>query len=230
MWIVMGRKGWTDDEIQIIKDFYPCEGIGVKSRLEGRSESQIYGIAWHYGIKNETRKKREDNIFPMRKYRKDEIEYIRQHIDTDGAEVVAKKLGRTVNAIRSIASKEKQKERGGGTYSWTSDEIEIIKKYYPIEGIKVRNRLKGRTDAAIYSEASHVGVAHNKRVRRSSNSAWTKDEDAVLTRHYQNDGVEKCCELLPLRSRQAIVVRANRYLGLKRDRSGSSGNDTSVEN
>lgn len=214
----MNRKGWTQEELDIVKKYYPKEGIAVKRRLTDRSENQIYGVAWHYGIKNESRKKREENAFPMKRYTADEIAYIRSHINEDGVEEVAKKLGRTTNAIRSIVCKL---GLANGTisdspYAWTKEEIEIVKKYFPKEGIKVKDRLPNRTVAAIYSEASHLGVAHNKRTRKSSNSAWTAEEDEIIKTHYQEDGLAKCCELLPSRSKQAIIVRANRHLNLKR--------------
>lgn len=218
----MGRKGWTKEEIDIVRNYYPSEGIGVAARLEGRTENQIYGVAWHYGIKNESRKKRECNTFPSRKYSNEDIMYILEHIDTDGAEAVAVKLGRTVSAVRSVASKARQSRRGNGQYAWSEDEIRIVRKFFPIEGINVRDRLKGRSDAAIYSEASHLGVARNKRTRRSSNSAWTKDEDDIIRKYYEKEGADRCRKELPLRSRQAIIVRANRYLGIKRNRSGSA--------
>lgn len=218
----MGRKGWTKEEIDIVRNYYPSEGIGVAARLEGRTENQIYGVAWHYGIKNESRKKRECNTFPSRKYSDEDIMYILEHIDTDGAEAVAVKLGRTVSAVRSVASKARQSRRGNGQYAWSEDEIRIVRKFFPIEGINVRDRLKGRSDAAIYSEASHLGVARNKRTRRSSNSAWTKDEDDIIRKYYEKEGADRCRKELPLRSRQAIIVRANRYLGIKRNRSGSA--------
>lgn len=213
----MARKGWADWELEIIKRYYPTEGIGVKKRLPHRSENQIYGVAWHYGIKNSSRKKRNANKYPRRKYTDSELRYIKRHIQEDGAEAVAEHLQRTPCAIRSIVSKmDLLKDSSPGQLPWTREEIAIMKEYFPVEGIQVRKRLENRTDAAIYSEASHLGIAKNKRTKKSSNSAWTKEEDDTIRKHYEKDGLAKCKELLPDRSTQAIIMRANRYLGIRR--------------
>lgn len=153
----------------------------------------------------------------MKRYTKEELQYIRENIAVLGAETIAENLGRTTNAIRSVASKHKL--TGMATRNqetWTQEEIDILKTYFPKEGIKVSSRLPGRTNAAIYSEANHIGVAKGKRTRKSSNSMWTKEEDDIIRKYYKKDGVKKCEELLPERSRQAIIVRANRYLGIKK--------------
>lgn len=213
----MKRTGWKEDELEIIKKYYPAEGIAVKKRLKNRTDSQIYGVAWHYGIKNENRKKRENNTFPMKRYTEEELGYIKENIDEMGAEVIAEELGRTVNAVRSAASKyQLSGEEKRVQMPWTEEEIGIVRKYFPKEGIAVKNRLPDRTVAAIYSEASHIGVAKRKRTRKSSNSVWTKEEENIIKEYYLKEGVAKCEELLPERSRQAIIVRANRYLGIKK--------------
>lgn len=215
----MERKGWTEDELSIMRKYYPIEGIGVKTRLPGRTENQIYGVAWHYGIKNNSRKNREQNVYPMKKYTPKEIEYIKKHFDTDGAEAVGAALNRTPNAIRSIVCKLNLSETRPpvGQSAWTLKEIEIVKEYFPKEGVVgVEKRLPNRTRAAIYSEASHLGVSHNKRTKQSSNSAWSEEEDNIIKEHYCQDGLNICCELLPGRSKQAIIVRANRHLGIRK--------------
>lgn len=217
----MDRKGWTAEEIAVLKEFYPKEGISVQQRLPERTKNQIYGAAWHYGIKNETRKKREKNSRPARRYSTDEIQYLKDNINSMDIEDIASSLGRTPNAVRSAASKHGILSDGKTVQApWTKEEDQILKDFFREEGIQVENRLKNRSRAAIYSRASHLGLALNKRTRRSSNSIWTKEEDDILRKYYASCGAEKCCSLLKGRSRQAVIVRANRYLGLK------SGTDT----
>lgn len=213
----MERKGWTDEELEIMKAYYPSEGIGVKRMLPGRSDSQIYGVAWHYGIKNEKRKKRNGNVYPSRRYTREEIDYIKNHYKEDGVESIAEKLDRTTSAIRSMACKlgvydgDKPRQK-----PWSEKEKKIILEWFPKEGIKVRSRLKDRSDASIYSEADHLGVAIKKRTKKSSNSMWTSEEDEIIKNHYIKDGVDECLKLLPGRSRQALIIRANRKFGIKK--------------
>lgn len=214
----MERKGWTQEELDILKAYYPSEGIGVKRLLPGRSDSQIYGVAWHYGVKNEKRKKRNGNTFPTRRYTKEDYEYIRNHYETDGAEAVAKALDRTTNAIKSTASKIGLPEgKPARQKAWSEKEKQIMLEYFPKEGIKVKRRLPDRTEASIYAEADHLGIAIKKRTKKSSNSMWTKEEDAVIQSYYAKEGADKCHELLPERSKQAIIIRANRKFGIKKE-------------
>jgi hypothetical protein len=213
----MSRQGWTQEEIDIVIKYYPTEGVGVAKRLPNRTQNQIYGIAWHHGIKNESRKKRDSNKTPRRQYSEYELNYISEHIKTDSFEDIAKALNRTPNAIRSIAFKSNLKSSNySHQVAWSKEEIEIMKTYFPIEGIDVQKRLPNRTIPAIYSEASHLGVSINKRKKNSSNSEWTEEEDNILKEHYISDGISTCCKLLPNRSKQAIIMRANRYLDLKK--------------
>lgn len=212
----MERKGWTADELAVLREFYPKEGIAVKNRLNGRTESQIYGAAWHYGIKNEHRKKRDKNTRPMRRYQPEEIQYICDHINCEDIESIASHLGRTPGAVRSAASKHHlSAEKSVPQKPWTDEEKEILKEYFPSEGIHVTERLPERSHAAVYAEADHLGISKRKRVRKSSNSSWTKEEDAVLRKYYEEKGADACCSLLEGRSRQAVIIRANRFLKLK---------------
>lgn len=212
----MSRRGWSKEEIDIVIKYYPTEGIGVAKRLEGRTENQIHGIAWHHGIKNESRKKREANKYPRKKYTQEELDFIKNNFSEMDIQDIADELGRSINAIRSITFKMGLTDSDKKQNTWTDEEIAIIKEYFPTEGINVKERLPNRSIPAIYSEASHLGVALKKRNKTSSNSEWTEEEDEIIKKYYINESVEKCCELLPNRSRQAIIMRANRYLDLRK--------------
>ena len=151
MGIVLGinklvQKKWTEEEDNILKKYYPKEGIKVEKRLEGVSRVSIKSRVLYLGLKYET------NIIP---WTEEEDSILKEFYPTEGTDV-HKRLDRDRLSCKNRAQRLKVKYINNK--EWKPEEIEIIKTYYPLEGSKVYKRLKGRSGSACKERAKKLKV------------------------------------------------------------------------
>ena len=98
---------------------------------------------------------------------------------------------------------------------YTKQEDEYLKIWYTSIGAKECSKYLNRSVPSIQYRAHRLGL-YIKTRRCTSNVRWTKEEDAILYANYESYGYEKCVELLPHRTKDAIINRAHilklRYL------------------
>lgn len=196
---------WSENEINILKEYYPTEGIEVAKRLPDRKVSAIIAKASKLGILSETQK-----------WTNEEEKILKKYYELEGGAVSERLPGRSFAACKAKA------EKMGMYYNpnkWTDEDLEILKKYYPIEGIEVLKRLPGRTKTSVMVKANLLKL-------RKKSSDWTKEEDDIIKKYYPDEGIE-VLKRLPGRTRSAVK---NRAVTLKvKKRSSSVWTDKEIE-
>lgn len=185
-----GRE-WTEEENNILKEYYLIEGTKVGERLKGRTKVAVKRQARILGL----------NINICNPWTEAEIEILRKYYPMEGLKVIDRLEGRTDKAILSKARKLSLQLLG----KWNDKEIELLKKYYPIEGIKVKNRLEGRTESSILAKVSKLKIQAPKK--------WTDEEYQILYKYYPIEG-EKVKDRLNNKTEAAIYSKVGR-LGIK---------------
>ena len=161
---IQGR-GWTKEEIEILKKWYPVEGIKVKDRLN-KTERTIYAQSFRLGLKAPD------------SWIKEEVELLKKYYPAEGYKVKNRLNDKTIGAIKS---KIRQLGLEAPDRSWSEEENQILKRYYPIEGEKVADRLYGRTKGAIYQQVSKLDI-------NVLSKSWTEEENEILRRYYPIEG------------------------------------------
>ncbi|WP_235186802.1 hypothetical protein, partial [Serratia sp. DD3] len=134
-----------------------------------------------------------------------ELNYVEAHYGKTSTREMAATLGRGISAVRSAAQSLGLCKKQSG--AWSEQELDILRKYYG-DGRSLddmQTLLAGRGKSAIEAMASQIGVT---RVR-----SWHADEERILREFYPTLGT-KVAKKLPLRSREAVKIRASE-LGLK---------------
>ena len=197
---------WTDDENEILKTYYPTEGIEVAKRLPGRSVSAIMTRAYVLKIGSNVKNEWTD----------EEDEILRQYYSAEGRNVNKRLPGRTKLACACRAQKLGLASIHG---AWTDKEIDILKKYYPKEGVNVLKRLPGRSETALFSKISKLGIV-------CKNPKWSEKEDTIIREYYPIEGPDTY-KRLSGRSKQSTKTRA-KTLGVKTIK-GSAWSDEELE-
>ena len=141
-------KKWTEEENNILREYYPVEGSKVADRLSGRTKGAIRSQAEKLGIirKNLNWTESEDAI--LEKY------YVREK-----GNVYKRLRGRSKSACITHAQilgiAEKKHDR-----LWTGKDDEILSNKYPVIGTKVAEELH-RTRYACVSRAKELGIKYN---------------------------------------------------------------------
>ncbi len=194
MRLVGSWDSWMDEEIEILKKWYPIEGIRVKDRLNGRTKSEIRGKVDRMGI-----------ISLNRYWTEEEIDILKKNYPIYGLRIKEFLPSKTKSSIMTKARKLGISVNKRGIF--TNEEDEIIKYYYPTEGVNVYKRLSNKTKEQCNGRAKFLGILSNNNVQK-----WTDEEDDIVKRYYP---IEKTAVFnrLPNRSKQACMIRA-RLLGV----------------
>lgn len=187
---LQGRE-WTEEEIEILKKWYPVEGIRVKDKLN-KTERRIYVQAFRLGLKAPD------------SWTKEEIELLGRYYPIEGYKVKNRLNNKTRNAIKAKIKKLGLK---APDKLWSEEENEILRKYYPIEGTEVANRLSGRTKEAIHQQVRKLNM-------KAPDKSWTEEENEILRRYYPIEGY-RVIERLKGRTKHGIQIQAFK-LGIKR--------------
>lgn len=191
----LNGRGWNEEEIEILREWYPIEGTKVIDRLSGRTKRAIMKQAFRLGLKMY-------DVYDN--WSDEEIELLKKYYSIEGCKVKKRLNGRTERAIITQARKLKLIRKKS---NWTEDENNIIKEFYIEEGINVYKRLPERSKQACYIRAQILGVA-----KMEVGIKWTADEDEILKNKYPIMGSKVAGELH--RTKYACVSRANE-LGIK---------------
>lgn len=142
---LIGRE-WTEEEIEILKKWYPIEGIKVKDKLNGKTKMAIKSKASKLGLKFVTWT--DEEIIILKKYYSDEGLGVKNRLES-----------KTKNAILRKVSELKIKSNR----YWTSEEMDILKKYYPQYGNKIKIFFPTRSIKSIRVMAKKMKIHVEKR-------------------------------------------------------------------
>ena len=185
-----GRE-WTENEIEILKKWYPIEGGNVEKRLNGRTRCTIHTIACKLGIKAP------DNFWT-----EEEINILKRYYPVEGIRVKSRLKWRTKEAIRGQVIRL---DLAAPDDSWTKAEIELLKKYYPDYGRNTILFIPNKTVGAIKRRANLLRISYKK-------SIFTNEEDEILKHYYPLEG---CCvyKRLDGKTKKQCISRA-KMLGI----------------
>ena len=182
------RPSWTPEEVAILRQYYPTEGIKCKKRLHNQSKRAIQYYVHAIGLKG-----------PPRTWSAEENEIIRKNSQLTFKALEGLLPGRTSFAIGE------QKIKLGLTKKnappWSSEEDAILRHYYPIEGRKCKKHLPNRTYNAIAKRATYIVDSSTKLI-----AGWSQKEIDILEKNFELtlDALQK---LLPGRTKGAIRAK-----------------------
>lgn len=175
---LIGRE-WTEEENNVLREYYPVEGSKVADRLEGRTKAAIMEQARRLGISSKLSSKLSSKYGNCTKWTDEENEILKKYYLVERSKVANRLKGRTKVAVKSQAKRLGLTVPKTGR-KWTKEENELLKEYYPIEGYKVMKRLKGRTKKAVQEQASKLEL--------NIYNSWTEKENNILKEYYPIEG------------------------------------------
>ncbi len=187
-------RSWSDEEIRILREFFPKEGNKVSRRLPGKNRVEINSMTKELGLKwNEFRE--------YNSWTDEEEEILKTYYPLEGKEVSARLPRHSLASILSCAREHNLIFRSD---YWTEGEDDIIRKHYATESSDIVRMLPGRTWEAIKKRAHFIGV---KSGFCGPVMKWTEDEELILRSFYPVEG-KNVAERLPGRTVPAIKKRA----------------------
>lgn len=207
----MGKKSWTEEEENIIREFYPTEGKEIAARLKGHSLAAIRLRASKLGI-------RCTDSLTCNLWTDEENEILIKYYPAED-EAVLKRLPnkdkhQLINHVYYLGLYGKYHKKKFEVVKWSREEDSIIREYYPKEGFDIIKRLPGRTRNAIKTRASQLGI----KCTGSGRKCWNDDEILILRNYYETEGSKGVYDRLDKRfTRTEISLKANR-MGLKNPR------------
>lgn len=149
------RVPWTEDEDNILQEYYPKEGGLVCHRLPGRTRNACKNRAQYIRLQRQ-----EDHKFS--RWTEEEDAILKEYYPTERETVHLRLPGRTASACQRRAVGMKLGLQDPSITSWTEEEDQIMREYYPKEGGRVQMRLTKRTKGACKTRAKVLGLRFAK--------------------------------------------------------------------
>ena len=142
-------EGWTTEEDDILRNYYPVEGEVAFTRLPLRTISSCRSRVLRLELNRRNSWSAEEDAILIACYPK------------EGPECFSKLSERSEPACRArVTTLNLHMDVRPTGVIWSDAEIEILKTYYPIEGTAVAARLPGRTEKTIKRYARVAGVKY----------------------------------------------------------------------
>ena len=204
-------KPWTDEEIRLLKKFYPSTISNEKLLLKfnnKRSLSSLAHKASKLGVKR-------GNYLPDdrngRRWTLDEINMVRAFYgQTDDQWILDFFPNRSIAGIKRIALKHRPKKKRKKTFStnpsWTEFEDALLLKHYQSMTIDELTKLfPARTYDGIRSRILVLGLKRDKKYLRRAQAGWNwTNEELNILKNNRNKSVKDLQLLLPARSSDSI--------------------------
>ncbi len=185
---------WTEEEIEILRKYYPIEGIKVIDRLRGKTKKMIHSKASSM------------NLISPRTWTKEDDELIKKYYLIEGKRIIKRFKYKSYIAIKARAQKlgVLRKE------IWTKRDDNVLRQYYPSEGSNICKRLDNKSRESCRNRALKLGVQY---------ISWTNEEDEIVKDvyfKYKGNNKEKSKEIQKRIERKSIIAIENRIrkLGL----------------
>ena len=169
---MLSKNKWTDEEIEILKKYYPVEGPDCASRLNDRTRQSVKAKAF------------ELKITECSHWTNEEIEILRKYYPVEGTKCKNRLNNRTEQSVKIKASELNIIHTN---YFWADKEVEILKKYYSTEGTKCKSRLPSLNKkhiSAIQRKAQKLNLVYEP-------YKISEEEIEILKKYYSIEGV-KC--------------------------------------
>lgn len=191
---------WTEEEVEILKKYYPI--LGVKACKKLLPNRDVKSKAATLGLRVESYY-----------WTEEEVEILKSNYPKIGIKgckgLLPNKSVRSITAKAWALGVKKSGRIVKKTIPWTDEEIEILKRYYPTLGAKgCKELLPNRDVKAIQAKTSKLGL------RWEMGSSWTDEEIEILKKNYPVIGANGCKELLLNRNIESVYSKA-KELGLK---------------
>lgn len=144
-----------------------------------------------------------------------DLAFVRAHYGVMKTSELAEKLGRSVASIRITGGRLARGKAGSNIKtseeyrnhrtSWTVQELRFVETHYGVmKTVEVAKTL-GRTAVSVRLAAQSLGCC------KAASTPWTDAEEDIIRQEYaQGTSMSKIMELLPGRTRNAIVFRAEK--------------------
>lgn len=160
-----GRVGygvWTDDEIEVVKEYYAKYGKEkVHELIPNRSMVSIVSRAYKLGITREY----SDNKY--KEWSEEEVSILTKYIGREGIKGCIKRgVNRSYKSIHKKAKllglKVKLEKMCRQSFLWSDEELDILKKYYKKGGYSLcMEKGLNRTKSSIRCKASRLNLSYN---------------------------------------------------------------------
>lgn len=137
---------WTNEENEILRKYYPIEGLKVEERLENRTKRAIMAQISRLKLK-------------FGKWTDEEIGILKKYYPTEGLRVKERLKNKTENAILRKSSELNIKSNR----YWTEEEIDILKKYYPQYWKSINEFLPNKPISSIKNKARKLNIFADKK-------------------------------------------------------------------
>lgn len=174
-------REWSEEEDNILKEYYPAEGRKAFERLNNRGYHACLNRLKVLGVMSNKKK--------YSVWSDEEVEILKKYYPIEGMKCVKRLPDKTKN---SIVSKKKELKLTYNSKVWTDKEDDILRKYYPIEGTKSYARIEGWSRSACDKRVEYLGL---EKVNRAS-IPWNEEEDKVMMKYYPIEGAEGCAKRL----------------------------------
>ena len=192
---------WTEDEDEIVREYYETEGLSCLRRLPGRTRAALIHRAGSLGLISDRSRK-------YQPWMPEEDEILRNFYPAEGPKCINRLPGRTEQGVNQRACFLKVCRQR----FWKNDEDDIIRRYYPSEGSSCAKRLAGRTASSVMQRAKKLGLSYERLKIRGRPVLWTAEEEEIIRKYYPVDpGL--CLSKLHGRTKPAIQRKAA-YLGV----------------
>lgn len=140
-------KPYTEEEINLLKQYYPTEGPACYIRFNNRSKEGI--------VKKANELKIQHNRF----WTDAEIEILCKYYPTEGTKVLKRLPGKIIRQIKDAAIRYNISRL---SINWTEEEDKLLQEMYSkIKGKKIQELFPNRTFASIQARATLLGLSKN---------------------------------------------------------------------
>lgn len=214
----MASKAWSDDEVKILKQYYPIGGVNL-CIAKGLNRN-------HSSIRNKANKLCIYYDFDI--WTDDEVEILKKYYPIGGVTLcIEEGLTRGVRGIHRKAY-ELGLKLDNPPIRWSEEEIELLRTHYPVGGPQFcRDCGLNRNIEAIKKKANLLGICM-KTVRKNTTDnktiKWTDFEIDILKKYYITDGARGCIERGVNKTEKAIRHKVS-ALQLSSDNNRSKWSD-----
>lgn len=211
-------KSWTEEEIRLLKKFYPSTISNEKLLLKfnnKRSPSSLAHKASKLGIKRGEYLPEDRN---GRRWTLDEINMVRAFYgQVDDQWILDFFPNRSICGIKRIALKHRPKKKRKKVFShnpsWSEFEDALLLKHYQSMTIdELTHFFPERTYDGIRSRILVLGLKRNKAYLKRAKSGWNwTDEELDILKENKSKSVKDLQDLLPARSSDGIRGQLRKF-------------------
>lgn len=179
-------KGWSAEEILVLRCFYPITGLNCLDYLPGKTEEDLTRAVTRLGLDISVGPLNTRELFVMKihAFRSNVYKYM-------FSDLTREDINFCRECIDAFSSRVPT--------SWTVREVTLLKKYGKKLGRSVHKYVPYRAQSDVISKLVSLGLP------ASDGSKWTADEIELLTKVYSEQGLSAC---FPLIDRSSPAIKA----------------------